>query len=66
MRKVITGFPSLEVAEAFADGVWYVNDGAIEDIEVEPRGDGYVVRFEDTDYDDPDIEMPYERNNMGA
>lgn len=65
-KKAIYGFPSLEAAEAFADGMLYVNDSAIEDVEVvSTDGLAWIVRFEDTDYDE-DVELPYVSNNMGA
>jgi hypothetical protein len=78
-RKEITGFPSQLEAEAFVDGMYYVNDSALEDIEVKPplvgggtldeddtlRARGWRVTFEDTDYDE-DVVLLYEPGNMGA
>jgi uncharacterized cupredoxin-like copper-binding protein len=65
-HKAIMGFPTLDMAEAFMDGMLYVNDSAIEEVEVMPGESGtWYVKFEDTDYDE-DVELTYVRNNMGA
>jgi len=78
-KKVITGFPSRLEAEAFVDGMYYVNDSALEDIVVLPplvgggrltdddilRATGWQVAFEDLDYEE-DVVLVYEPGNMGA
>jgi hypothetical protein len=78
--KTITGFVNAMEAGAFADGMSYVNDSAIEDIEFHPplvgggrlmpdeveRARGWYITFDDTDTDEPDYSMRYQRGNMGA
>jgi hypothetical protein len=49
-------FPSEGWARGFAEGIEYVNDGAISDVEVRKRNEQWVVSFDDADAkeDDPD------------
>ena len=52
-------FKSRELAEAWADGLTFVNDSAIDDVDIyeskQVPGE-FVVEFRDRDYDDPDEE----------
>lgn len=66
-RKTVIGFDNSQEADAFADGMLYVNDSAIEDVttKFDPTT-GWEVTFEDTDYDEDDVTILYERGRMGA
>jgi hypothetical protein len=63
--REVTGFATEEAAEAFADGVSYVNDSAIEDIEVFRAADGssFSVTFTDQDADEDRV-LVYDPGNM--
>ena len=42
-------FTTAAEAQAFREGLDYVNDSAIEVVDVVQRGDGWVVQFTDSD-----------------
>lgn len=68
MLKTITGFVNAMEAGAFVDGMLYVNDSALVDIEAHPplvggghlsndereRAKGWYITFTDEDYNDPE------------
>ena len=55
--REITGFFNKETATAFADGISYVNDSAIVNVEVAPSADGsgFSVFFTDEDTEDDQV-----------
>jgi len=55
--REITGFFNKETATAFADGISYVNDSAIVDVEVAPSADGsgFSVFFSDQDAEEDQV-----------
>jgi hypothetical protein len=63
--REITGFATEEAATAFADGVSYVNDSAIADIEVAPStdGNGFSVLFTDQDAEEDEV-LAYDPGQM--
>ena len=54
MAEIRRAFGTKAEAEAFLDGVEYVNDSSIERLRVERDGDEYVAVVWDDDEDDED------------
>jgi tRNA A37 methylthiotransferase MiaB len=65
ITKTVIGFPNRETADAFADGVSYVNDGAIKNITVvKPKNNETTWSVQFKDDGSIDKKITYDRGNM--